>query len=208
MPRRVAGGALLPPSPLRTVRDSFPSYGSSLSKGHPYGVSRSPTTTSRYTVTVRIAQMHAGGTSCPCGRRHLPSLLSSDSFAFHVTRDPPNVSSPHGAGPVSTGIPTITAGHSLLSARQSSPPSACLTVSPPRGRRYWVSTFRIVDHLDNLGAPRTPVVLRFRTSTLETCILTTPLHSGERVFDLLVFVGRCSMTTLQAFTCIHHITRP
>jgi len=36
---------------------------------------------------------------------------------------------PYGAGNLSPGIPTITAGHSLHSASQSSPPSACLAVS-------------------------------------------------------------------------------
>ena len=33
-------GVLPPLSPLRTVRDSFPSYGSSLSKGSPWGTAR------------------------------------------------------------------------------------------------------------------------------------------------------------------------
>jgi hypothetical protein len=33
-------GVLRPPVPLRTVRDSFPSYGSSLPKGHPCGTPR------------------------------------------------------------------------------------------------------------------------------------------------------------------------
>jgi len=145
--------------------------------------------TSHYTVTVRIAHLHAGRTSCLYRRYHLLSLLSSDSLTFHVTRDQPNVSPPYGASPISTSIPTITAGHSLLSARQSSPPSACLAVRLPRGRRYWVPTFRIIDHLGDLGVPRTPVVQRFRTSTLETCNLTTSLHTGERIFDLLVLLG-------------------
>lgn len=152
--------------------------------------------------------LRTGCTSYPCGRHLLPSLLSSDSLTFHVTRHLPNVIPPYGAGHISTGIPTITAGHSLLSARQSSPPTACLTVSLPGGRRYWVPTFRIIDHLDDLGASRTPVVLRFRTGTLETCNLTTPLLPGEGVFDLLVLVGLFLLTALQAFTYIHHITRP
>jgi len=38
---------------------------------------------------------------------------------------------PYGAGNIAPGIPAITAGHSLLSASQSSPPSACLTVGLP-----------------------------------------------------------------------------
>lgn len=39
---------------------------------------------------------------------------------------------PYGAGDVSPGIPAITARHSLLSASQSIPPSACLAVSLPK----------------------------------------------------------------------------
>jgi hypothetical protein len=72
---------------------------------------------------------------------------------------------PYGAGNVAPGIPAITAGHSLLSASQSSPPSACLAVSLPKGRRNWVSTFHIVDLMDDLGVPFTPEVLRFRAGS-------------------------------------------
>jgi hypothetical protein len=73
---------------------------------------------------------------------------------------------PYGAGNVGPGIPAITAGHSLLSASQSSPPAACLAVSlPPRRRRSWVSTFHIVDPMDDLGAPSAPVALRFRAGS-------------------------------------------
>jgi hypothetical protein len=39
-------------------------------------------------------------------------------------------------------------------------------------RRDWVSTFRIVDPLDDLGAPFTPGVQQFRAGSYETCILT------------------------------------
>jgi len=95
----------------------------------------------------------------------LHSLLSSDSIIFYVIRDLPNVSPPYGADPISTSILTITVRHSLLSARQSSPLSACLTVSLPKGQRHWVPTFRIVDHLSDLSVPSTPVVLQFRAGS-------------------------------------------
>ncbi len=169
---------------------------------------RRPKTTSRYPVAVRIAALRAERTSQPYGRRPLLSLLSSDSLTSHVTRHLPNVSPPYGAGPVATGIPTITTGHSLLSARQFNPPPACLAVSLPKGLRHRVPIFRLVDLLDDLGAPRTPVVQQFRTRTLETCNLITPLHTKERVLDLLIFIGLAALTTLQAFTYIHLITRP
>ena len=143
MPGR--SGVSRPLSPLRTPHDRFRSRSSSISKRHPCGMPRRLKTTSRYPVTVRIASLRAERTSQPEGRRHLLSLLSSDSPTSHVTRHLPNVSPPYGAGPVSTGIPTITAGPSLLSARQSGPPSACLAVSLPNGRRHRVPTFRIVD---------------------------------------------------------------
>ena len=158
-------GLLPAPSPLRTLRDSFPSQGSSLLEEHPCGVLRSKITTSRYLITVRITRLPSECTSCPNGRHHLHSLLSSDSIIFYVIRDLPNVSPPYGADPISTSILTITVRHSLLSARQSSPLSACLTVSLPKGQRHWVPTFRIVDHLSDLSVPSTPVVLQFRAGS-------------------------------------------
>jgi hypothetical protein len=75
----------------------------------------------------QICPRHAEGT---VRRRHLRSLLLSDSVNFHVTRDPLNVSlltEP----PTRRDIPTITAEPSLLSASLPSPPSACLAVSLP-----------------------------------------------------------------------------
>jgi len=39
--------------------------------------------------------------------------------------------------------------------------------------------------MSDLGAPCTPVVLRFRASTLETCSLTTCYSHGGVAFDLL-----------------------
>jgi len=94
----------------------------------------------------------------------LLSLLSSDSITFHVTGDPLNVCLLTESC-TRQDIPTITAGHSLLSASYSSPPTACLAVSLPKGRRDWVSTFRTVDPMDDLGASFTPVVLQFRAGS-------------------------------------------
>ncbi|MDL1977515.1 MAG: hypothetical protein LWX52_05365 [Deltaproteobacteria bacterium] len=97
-------------------------------------------------------------------RRLLLSLLSSDSIDVHVIRDPLNVShlTESGTWP---DISAITDEHLLLSASYSSPPTACLAVSLPKGRRDWVPTFRIVDPMDDLGAPSTPVVQQFRAGS-------------------------------------------
>jgi hypothetical protein len=43
-----------------------------------------------------------------------------------------------------------------------------------------VTTFHTVDPLDDLGAPSTPVVRRFRAGSYETSILTTSANSGKR----------------------------
>ena len=120
---------------------------------------------------------HAERTISPKSGRHLHSLLSSDSVTFHVTGDPLNVCLLTESC-TRRDILTITAGHSLLSASYSSPPTACLAVSLPKGRRDWVSTFHIVDPMDDLGAPSTPVVQQFRAGSYETCILTTSANTG------------------------------
>jgi len=96
---------------------------------------------------------------------------------------------PYGAGNVSPGILTITARHSLLSASYSSPPTACLAVSLPKGRRDWVTTFLTVDPLDDLGVPFTPVVQQFRAGSYETCILTTRCSHKGAASCLLILVG-------------------
>jgi len=92
------------------------------------------------------------------------SLLSSDSAIFYVTGDPLNVCLLTESR-TRRDILTITARHSLLSASCSSPPTACLAVSLPKGRRDWVSTFLTVDPIDDLGAPYTPVVLQLRAGS-------------------------------------------
>jgi hypothetical protein len=119
--------------------------------------------TSRYRMIAKIA---IGMQSAPSHKsgRHLLSLLSFDSITFRVTGDPLNVS-PLAESHTRRDILAITARHSLLSASYSSPPTACLAVSLPKGRWDRISTFLIVDPLDDLGAPSTPVALQFRTSS-------------------------------------------
>ena len=141
--------------------ESFPSHGSSLCKGFPCGDSRKLIFTLRYISNRQNCLWHVERTIRRC---LLLSLLSPDSIRYHVNRDPLNVS-PLTESHTWQDIQTITAWHSLLSASFSSPPTACLAVSLPKGRRNWVSTFRTVDPMDNLGAPSTPVVLRFRAGS-------------------------------------------
>ena len=130
---------------------------------------------------------HAECTISPEGGRHLLSLLSFDSITFHVIGDPLNVCL-LAESRTRRDILTITARHSLLSASYSSPPIACLAVSLPKGRRGWVSTFHIVDPMDDLGAPFTPVVLQFRAGSYETCNLTTRHSHWGAASGLLILI--------------------
>jgi len=107
------------------------------------------------------SQWHAERTT---RRRHLLSLLSSDSINAHVNRDPLNVSLLTESR-TWRDMPAITTGPSLLSASFSSPPSACLAVSLPNGRRDWVPTFRTVDPMDDLGVPSTPALSDIQISS-------------------------------------------
>jgi hypothetical protein len=61
-------------------------------------------------------------------------------------------------------------------------------------RRYEVPTFPISDTMNDVGAPWTPMVQRFRASTLETGNLTTHSLHRERAFDLLHLVGLLRLT--------------
>jgi hypothetical protein len=130
-------------------------------KGLPYWDSRKP---EAYFTLLPDRQNSFKHTERTIRRRHLLSLLSSDSIRFHVIRDPLNVCLLTESR-TWQDIPAIIAGHSLLSASYSSPPTACLAVSLPKGRRDWVPTFHIVDPVDDLGVPSTPVVLRFRAGS-------------------------------------------
>jgi len=126
-------------------------------------------------MTVGVTQWDARRTS---RSRHLLSLLSS-RFGQISHDQRPVERLPHcWAGNVSTGIPSITDGPSLLSTSYSSPPTACLTISLPKGRRVWVIAFHTVDPMDDLGVPSTPVVQQFRAGSYETCILTTSANTG------------------------------
>ncbi len=95
--------------------------------------------------------------------------------------------------------PPLQQGICFLKASQPRPPTACLTVSLPRGRRHWVSTFRIIDPMNNLGEPSTPVVRQFRAGSYETCNLTTCANTRKHSFDLLVPVGQSLVTALTDF---------
>ena len=96
-------------------------------------------------------------------------------------------------------IPVITAGHSLRMASQPRPPTACLTVSLPRGRRHWGSTFRTIDPVSNLGEPSTPAAPQFRAGSYKTCNLTTCANTRKHSLDLLIPVGLSLVTTLNGF---------
>ncbi len=87
-------------------------------------------------------------------------------------------------------------------ASQPRPPTACLTVSLPRGRRTWGSTFRTIDPVSNLGEPSTPVVRQFRAGSYKTCNLTTCANTRKHSLDLLIPVGPFWVTTLTDFRLI------
>ncbi len=134
--------------------------------------------------------------SAPSRRRHLLSLLSSDSFSVHVTRDPLNVcllTEPRMFHSVSRSLqPDICFfQHPVPALQQLASRLAC-----PKGRRNRVPTFRNVHPMDDLGVFSTPVVRQFRAGSYETCSLTTCRKHREAAFDLLILVGLCSMTAL------------
>ena len=103
----------------------------------------------------------------------------------------------------------IQTGHALSSGSPGSirffqplspaTPTACLTVSLAYNcyrRRDGVTTFLLVDPLDDLGAPSTPVVLQFRAGSYKTCILTTCRTLRGAALYLLILVGKFAFTTL------------
>jgi hypothetical protein len=109
----------------------------------------SPKLTSRYCLIVRIVLSIQ---SAPSEDVICFLLLSSDSIRFHATGDPLNVSL-LAESCTWQDIQAITAGHSLLSASYSSPPTACLAVSLPKGRRDWVPTFHIALYAGGTAVP-------------------------------------------------------
>ena len=98
--------------------------------------------------------------------------------------------------------PPLEQGIRFPKASQPRPPTACLTVSLPRGRRTWGSTFRTTDPVSNLGESSTPVVRQFRASSYKTCNLTTCANTRKHSLDLLIPVGPFSVTTLTDFRLI------
>ncbi len=70
-------------------------------------------------------------------------------------------------------------GFRFLKASQPRPPTACLTVSLPEGRRTWGSTFRTIDPVSNLGEPSTPAVPQFRAGSYKTRNLTARANTGK-----------------------------
>ena len=68
-------------------------------------------------------------------------------------------------------------------------PTVCLTVSLACNcyrRRGGVTTFLLVDPLDDLGAPSTPAVLQFRAGSYKTCNLTARYSHRGVAFDLII----------------------
>jgi hypothetical protein len=158
---RVAGGCCQPQAPSEPCMRVSPHTAQASEKVSLVGIPASLKTRFTLPPDGQNGQWHAESTT---RRRPLLSLLSSDSMKSHVNRDPLNVSLLTESR-TWRDIPAITAGPSLLSASFSSPPSACLTVSLPNGRRDWVPTFRTVDPMDGLGVSSTPRVLQFRTGS-------------------------------------------
>ena len=57
----------------------------------------------------------------------------------------------------------------------------------------------MIDLMNDLGEPWTPMVLRFRTDTLEACILTTHANTEKHGLDLIVSVGPSLLTAREDF---------
>jgi hypothetical protein len=150
---RVGREPLRAPSPLRTVRESFPSHGSSLFKGFPYWVSRECCI--RFTLlTCRQNSRNAGSghqsVLTRSSHRHLRSLLSSNSPGVYVTRDQQDVGilSDRTIRFVSA---RLQGGICFFPLVTPAPPTACLTVRLPRGRKYRISTFHMIDPVSDVG---------------------------------------------------------
>jgi hypothetical protein len=159
--RRVAEGCCQPQAPSESCVRVSPHTAQAFEKVSLVGIAANPKASFTVLPDRQNSHWHTERTIRRC---LLLSLLSSDSTRFHVTRDPLNVCLLTESC-TWQDIPAITAKPSLLSASLSRPPSACLAVRLPRGRRNWVSTacperdsgFRTVDPLDEVGVPSTPV---------------------------------------------------
>ena len=93
---------------------------------------------------------------------------------------------PFGPGKVCTRICSITEQPSRFPTSQSRTSNSVPYGSPASmRRRYEVSTFHISDTANDVGVPWTPVVKRFRASTLDACNLTTRYSHRGIACDLL-----------------------
>ena len=106
---------------------------------------------------------------------YLPAL--PEAFASHAAQAPALRVQP--LSPASSSACLIE-DPELFSGR-----FACLSVDPGSSgellrAKDGVTTFLIVDPLDDLGVSSTPMVQQFRAGSYETCILTTR-HSHEGV---------------------------
>ena len=133
-------GTLLPPSPLRTVRDRLPSYGSSPSKAN-LGIE----VTQRLKISITSA-IHTDSQNPFRGRAHGSHNVASFAFppkigstSFLATKHPMDVCTLTGrimlSLKLSTRIHPITGWPSLRPSPHPIPPTACLTVSLPHGAK-------------------------------------------------------------------------
>ncbi len=152
---RVAGGCCQPQAPEEPCVRVSPHTAQASEKVSLVGIPANPKVYFTLLPDRQNGQWHAERTT---RRHHLLSLLSSDSNNSHVTRDPLNVSLLTEPGMLHSVSRPLQPGIRFF---QHPLRLAC----PTRRRRNWVPTFRTVDPMDDLGAPFTPVVLRFRAGS-------------------------------------------
>ncbi len=189
---RVGRGALRPPAPLRTVRDSFPSYGSSIPERHPCGMPRlyrhhslcvTHLLPSNVALTAPSLGAPAEAVCCFPIYEGSPDSLAMEHLSDVGTRFTGAITtSPVFAlSRVSCSIRLVTRRPLLL------PTSLCRpSMGLPYGRlamhRAWrtdgLSTFHVIAFTDNLGGTWTPAALRSRAGNHETCNLAT--HANTR----------------------------
>ncbi len=145
-----------PSSPLRTVRDSFPSYGSSLPKGLPlWGsplISRLPLINFAIQTGSHSAFRRKAHTLAK-GRVHLLSSLGAVLPVFSQ-RDTRWTSAPFRAGRILNPYPShYRMAFACSSISNPHLQQRALRFHLPEGtrQRYGVSTFRVNDPLSDLG---------------------------------------------------------
>lgn len=197
-PHRVDQGAFRPPVPLRTVRDSFPSYGSSIPEGCPCGAPRLRAPVSRSLCDTHLQPSEFASGQVPIdlgpfrrvvsgctGRSRL--LLSHPRRFSRFSRNGTPVGRGHafrrGRWSLSTFALSHVAGSilSISERRLLLPTSSCRpSIGLPYGRlarpRAWrtdgFSAFLTIAS-DNLGGTWTPVVLQ------SSCRDVRDLHLGH-----------------------------